>query len=69
LYRRTHHGEARLSHLGHIVVENRHALIVEAMATTADGTAERDAALLMLRPVARAAPSAAPLHRRGRQSV
>jgi hypothetical protein len=48
LYRRTHHGEARLSYLGHILVENRHALIVEAMATTADGTAERDAALLML---------------------
>lgn len=48
LYRRSHHGEARLSYLGHLVIENRNGLIVEAMATTADGTAERDAALLML---------------------
>lgn len=29
-------------------MENRHGLIVDAMATQADGTAERDAALLML---------------------
>ena len=56
LYRRTHHGEARLSYLGHILVENRHALIVEAMATTADGTAERDAALLMLSDESRTQP-------------
>lgn len=48
LYRRSHHGEARLSYLGHVVIENRNGLIVEAMATTADGTAERDAAILML---------------------
>jgi transposase len=48
LYRRSHHGEARLSYLGHLVIENRNGLIVEAMATTADGTAERDAAMLML---------------------
>jgi hypothetical protein len=48
LYRRSHHGEARLAYLGHLVIENRNGLIVEAMATTADGTAERDAAMLML---------------------
>jgi transposase len=48
LYRRSHHGEARLSYLGHLVIENRNGLIVEAMATTADGTAERDAAMLMV---------------------
>ena len=48
LYRRSNHGEARLSYLGHLVIENRNGLIVEAMATTADGTAERDAAMLML---------------------
>ena len=47
-YRRSHHGEARLSYLGHLVIENRNGLIVEAMATTADGTAERDAAMLMV---------------------
>src|SRR6266852_6979028 len=48
LYRRSNHGDARLSYLGHLVIENRNGLIVEAMATTADGTAERDAAMLML---------------------
>jgi transposase len=64
LYRRTQHGEARLSYLGHILVENRHALIVEAMATTADGTAERDAALLMLSDQSRTQP-----RRRRRRSV
>jgi hypothetical protein len=31
-----------------VLVENRHGLIAAAMATQADGTAERDAALLML---------------------
>ena len=48
LYRRSHHAEARLAYLGHLLIENRHGLIVDAMATTADGCAERDAALLML---------------------
>jgi hypothetical protein len=33
--------------LGHVVVENRNGLIVDAMATQADGTAEADAALPM----------------------
>jgi transposase len=48
LYRRTHHGEARLAYLGHLLVENRHGLIVDAVATTADGFAERAAARQML---------------------
>jgi transposase len=48
LYRRTHHGEARLAFLGHLLIENRSGLVVDAMATQADGTAERDAAMLML---------------------
>ena len=48
LYRRTHHGEARLSYLGHLLIENRHGLITDAMVTEADGYAERDAGLLML---------------------
>jgi transposase len=48
LYRKTSNGEARLSYLGHLLIENRHGLIVDAMATEADGTAERDAAMLML---------------------
>lgn len=48
LYRKSNNSEARLAYLGHLLIENRHGLIVEAMATTADGTAEREAAMLML---------------------
>ena len=47
LYRKGNGQEAKLSYLGHVMIENRHGLIVDAMATTADGTAEADAALLM----------------------
>jgi Transposase DDE domain len=36
-----------LSYLGHVMVENRHGFIVDAMLTQADGTAEADAAILM----------------------
>ena len=48
LYRKGHGQEAKLSYLGHVLMENRNGLIVDAMVTTADGTAERDAALLMV---------------------
>ncbi len=48
LYRKSQGREARLAYLGHLVIENRNGLIVEAMATTADGRAERDAAVLMM---------------------
>lgn len=48
LYRKSGQTEARLAYLGHVLMENRHGLIVDGMATTADGHAERDAALLML---------------------
>lgn len=48
LYRRTHHGEAKLSYLGHLLIENRHGLIADARATHADGFAEREAGLWML---------------------
>ena len=48
LYRKSSKAEARLAYLGHLLIENRHGLIVDAMATEADGTAEREAALLML---------------------
>lgn len=48
LYRRSNHSEARLAYLGHVVIENRHGLIVDAMATRADGYAERDAAVTLL---------------------
>jgi hypothetical protein len=46
LYRRTHQGKRRLAYLGHLLIENRSGLVVDAMATQADGSAERDAAML-----------------------
>ena len=48
LYRKGHSQEAKLSYLGHVLMENRNGLIVDAMVTEADGTAERDAAMLMV---------------------
>ena len=48
LYKKSYGTESKLSYLGHALVENRNGLIAAAMATTADGHAERDAALLML---------------------
>lgn len=40
--------EAKLCHMGHLLMENRSGLIVDAMLTPASGTAEREAALGML---------------------
>ncbi len=48
LYRKSYGQEAKLSYLGHTVVENRNGLIAAAMVTRADGTAERDAGTLMI---------------------
>jgi transposase len=48
LYKKSTGSEARLVYLGHLLTENRHGLIVDALATTATGTAEREAALTML---------------------
>jgi len=48
LYRKGNGQEAKLGYLGHVIMENRHGLIVDAMLTQADGTAERDAALLRM---------------------
>src|SRR5450756_1736744 len=48
LYRKSYGTESRLAYLGHALVENRNGLIAAAMATQADGLAEREAALLML---------------------
>jgi transposase len=46
-YKKSKGGEAKLSYLGHVLMENRNGLLVRTMVTQADGTAERDAALLM----------------------
>jgi transposase len=48
LYRKSNNTEARLAYLGHLLMENRHGLIVDAQATVADGFAEREAASTML---------------------
>jgi transposase len=56
LYRKSNGAESRLAYLGHLLIENRHGLIADAMATTADGYAERDAAMLMLHDRWRKAP-------------
>jgi transposase len=47
LYKKSQGSEAKMSYLGHALMENRHGLLVDTMVTLADGTAERDAALLM----------------------
>jgi transposase len=49
LYKKSYGKESRLSYLSHALVENRNGLIAAAMVTHADGYAERDAALLMLK--------------------
>jgi hypothetical protein len=41
--------ETRLCFSGHVLMENRHGLAVNVELTTATGTNERDAALVMLR--------------------
>jgi transposase len=48
LYKKSYGKESHLAYLGHTLVENRNGLIAAAMVTTADGYAEREAALLML---------------------
>jgi transposase len=48
LYRKSNGAESRLAYLGHLLIENRHGLIVEAMASVADGFAEREAGTLMM---------------------
>jgi transposase len=53
--------EARLSYLGHVLMENRNGLVIDARLTQADGMAERWAAEEMLRGMR--------AKRRGRMSV
>lgn len=47
LYRKGPGQPAKLAYLGHVLMENRHALVVDARLTLATGTAEREAALAM----------------------
>jgi len=48
LYRKSHNTAARLCYSGHLLMEHRNALIVDAELTTADGYAERATAIEML---------------------
>ena len=53
LYKKSKGSEAKLSYLGHVLMENRNGLLMRTMVTQADGTAERDAALLMASQIPR----------------
>jgi transposase len=48
LFRKGPGKEAKLCHMGHLMMENRNALIVDARLTKANGTAERATALDMI---------------------
>ena len=48
LFRKGPGKEAKLSHMGHTLTENRHGLIINVTVTEANGTAERQASLEML---------------------
>ena len=48
LYRKGQGKEAKLAYLGHVLLDNRHGLVANVCATAATGTAEREAALLLL---------------------
>jgi hypothetical protein len=48
LFKKTKGSEAKLAYQGHVLMENRNGLVVNAQLTQASGTAERAAALLML---------------------
>src|SRR6266568_4826834 len=43
--------EAKLSYSGHVLMENRNGLVTEVAVLPADGTAERDAALVMMEAI------------------
>jgi transposase len=48
LYKKSKAGEARPSYLGHLVMENRHGLVMKSCVTLSGTREEREAALLML---------------------
>jgi len=54
LFRKGAGKEAKLAHMGHLMMENRNGLIVDARLTEANGTAERTTALDMIDDNARA---------------
>jgi transposase len=57
LFKRSGAAEARPSYLGHVITENRHGLVVQAMVTESGQRAEREAALSMLGKLRRRGPA------------
>ena len=53
LYRKGSGKEAKLSFMGHVVIDNRHGLVVSTRYTKATGRAEREAAQEMIKEVKR----------------
>jgi transposase len=49
LYKKAKGQEAKLGFLGHVLMENRHGLVVQTRLTAATGTAEREASLEMVK--------------------
>ena len=54
LYRKAAGREAKLSYMGHAIMENRHGLALAGMVTHANGNAERRAAEIMLKAMSKA---------------
>lgn len=52
LYKKSQGKEAKMSYLGHALMENRNGLIIDGMITQASGTAEREAAVEMVAEIA-----------------
>jgi len=52
LYRKSDGQPSRLCFMGHLLIENRHGLIVDVQTTHANGVAEREAAEAMIRAAA-----------------
>ena len=48
LFKKTRGSASKLAYLGHLLMENRHGLVVNAQVTQATGTAEREAAVDMV---------------------
>jgi len=48
LFKKSKGTTAKLSYMGHLLMENRHGLVVDAQVTQATGTAEREAAIDMV---------------------
>ena len=49
LSKKSHGGEARLSYMGHVLMENRNGLVVDSRLSISSGTAETEAAVEMIK--------------------